>query len=219
MSVSSGDEGLRQAVLDRLSDFQTAIRTWRRKTKKPPVFLRDGVAPRMRDDAFANTRVFPDRETMMAAVVPAGGIGAELGVQNGHFSRFLLDRLRPRHLHLFDLAVDPIREDVRADPRVRLHAGDSSSNLAAQRDTLFDWIYIDGDHSLTGAQKDAEAALKRVRPGGLLIFNDYTPWSIAEAMPYGVIPVANKLVNDGLAFEAIALSPWGYFDVALRMPA
>ncbi|WP_323041071.1 class I SAM-dependent methyltransferase [Gemmobacter sp.] len=214
----SGDDVLQKAVMDRLEDFQASIRTYRRTTRRPPTFLRDGVAPRMRDDAFAKARVFPDRETMMLDVVAKGGIGAELGVQAGNFSRFLLDGLAPSRLYLFDLAADPIRQDVKADPRVSLHIGDSSSNLAARRETVFDWIYIDGDHSLTGARKDAQAALQRIRPGGLLIFNDYTPWSIAEAMPYGVIPVVNELVNEGLNFEAIALSPWGYFDVTLRAP-
>ena len=209
---------LQKAVLDRLLELQDAIRAFRRGTGKPPAFLRDGIAPRMRDDAFVGSRVFADREAMMAAMVPAGGIGAELGVQNGHFSRFLLDRLAPTALHLFDLAVDPIRDDVRSDKRVHLHAGDSSSSLAALKPLQFDWIYIDGDHSETGASKDAEAARARIRPGGLVVFNDYTPWSIAEAMPYGVIPVANRVVNDGFAFVAVALSPWGYFDVMLRAP-
>lgn len=215
---SKTDAALQQTVLDRLADLQAAIRAFRRGTGRPPVFLRDGIAPRMRDDAFDGARVFADREAMMAAMVPPGGVGAEVGVQNGHFSRFLLDRLSPAELHLFDLAIDPIRPDVRNDPRVRLHPGDSSANLAAQTGTRFDWIYIDGDHSEAGATRDANAARARIRPGGLVVFNDYTPWSIAEAMAYGVIPVANRTVNDGFAFVAVALSPWGYFDVMLRAP-
>lgn len=204
--------------MDRLMDLQEAIRAFRRATGQPPSFLRDGIAPRMRDDAFAGARVFADRDSMMAGMVPPGGLGAELGVQNGHFSRFLLDRLSPSELHLFDLALDPIRPDVRSDARVRLHAGDSSTSLLALERLRFDWIYIDGDHSEAGAGKDAKAARARIRPGGLVVFNDYTPWSIAEAMPYGVIPVANRMVNDGFQFVAVALSPWGYFDVMLRAP-
>lgn len=173
----------------------------------------------MRPDAFAGARVFAEREAMMQAVAGQGGIGAELGVQNGHFSRFLLDKLAPKTLHLFDLAMDPIRKDVKDDPRVMLHPGDSSSRLAALKDVVFDWIYIDGDHSRAGANRDARAALERIKPGGMLVFNDYTPWSVGEAMPYGVIPVVNRLVNEGLQFEAIALTPTGYFDVTLRAPA
>ena len=35
-------------------------------------------------------------------------------------------------------------------------------------------------------------------------------------MPYGVMTVVNRLVNDGHDMLGVALNYWGYFDVALQ---
>ena len=208
-------EELKKRAIAALDGLQSALRDYRRATKSSPAFLRDHRAPRMRDDAFDDCRVFANRYRMMQQVA-TGSVGAEVGVQHGNFARFLLDRLQPAELHLFERFEELVRADVRTAPNVTLHVGDSSTRLKALPDAHFDWIYIDGDHSYRGARKDARVALDKVRPGGLLFFNDYTPWSIGEAKPYGVIPVVNELVNDGLDMVAIGLSPTGYFDVALR---
>ena len=82
----------------------------------------------------------------------------------------------------------------------------------------FDWVYIDGDHGYRGVRRDAEAALGRLRPGGLLIFNDDLRWSAVEARPDGVVTCVNGLVNDGLHVVGIALSAHGYHAIALRAP-
>lgn len=207
------------AVTEALTALRTALTRYRKAGGQPPALLHARAAPKMRDDAFGAARVFPTREALMTALVAEGGIGAEVGVQHGHFSRFLLDTVRPGRLHLFDMSDHLLRADIRNDPRTTLHLGDSSTQLARCPDRGFDWIYIDGDHSYPGVVKDARQALHKVKPGGLLIFNDYTLWSPGEAMSYGVIPCVNALVNDGLDVAGVALSPTGYFDVALKAPA
>ena len=37
----------------------------------------------------------------------------------------------------------------------------------------FDIIFVDGDHRYQGCRDDCEAALAHIRPGGLLIIDDY----------------------------------------------
>lgn len=218
--ISSGQdiseaEVLKQNVLRALDDFQKTLRAYRASTKQPPLFLLERPAANLRPDAFDNSRVFADRNEMIKNLA-RGGCGAEIGVQHGNFSAFLLHTLKPSELHLFDRFEDIIREDVKNAPQTHLHIGDSSALLAQCPDQFFDWIYVDGDHSYNGALKDAVVAMDKVKPGGILFFNDYTTWSPMEAAPYGVIPVVNDLVNEGLEMVGVALTATGYFDVALR---
>jgi hypothetical protein len=197
---------LRQAFVDfrRVADFQ------------PPVFILEKQAPAIPAEALVNCRVYPDRESLIEPI-PVGGRIAEVGTQHGHWASHLLLKKSPEELHLFDITFDILRQDVRSDTRVRLHAGDSSSALGAMQDQYFDWIYIDADHSYEGVRKDAAAAARKVRRDGVLVFNDYLHWSALEAIPYGVVPCVNEMLASG-EWEAtgIALTPHGYFDIALR---
>lgn len=204
-------------ALAALEVFREKLTAYKRLAKRPPLFLHEKRPPELRAGALEGAQVFATRHALMRALV-AGGSGGEIGVQAGDFSRFMLDELRPEKLHLFDMSDRWLRADVRDDPRTELHLGDSSALLARQPDRSFDWLYIDGDHSYDGVHRDAEAALRKIRPGGLLVFNDYTMWSPGEAIPYGVVACVNELVNDGLDMLGVALTPTGYLDVALRAP-
>lgn len=209
------EQELRQRVNSALAQFRDTLRAYRQGTGKPALFLRDHEAPELRDDAFAGCRVFANRHKMIQHMA-WGGVGAEIGVQHGHFSTFLLNNLAISELHLFDLNGELIQESVRNAERTTLHVGDSSKKLSALPDAHFDWIYVDGDHSYKGVTKDVKEVVKKIKPNGVLFFNDYTPWSMYEAMPYGIMPAVNELINEqGWQMAAIALTPSGYFDVAL----
>ena len=133
--------------------------------------------------------IYASRFDMMRDLV-SGGTGAEIGVLNGLFSRFLLDEIGAEQLFLYDLNMDQARADVLDDPRTTAMIGDSAANLGKAPDESFDWIYIDGDHRQAGVRRDVQAARKKIKPGGFLVFNDYTPWSVGEVMPYGVMPLS-----------------------------
>lgn len=201
-----------------LGELRDALSDYRRLAKEPPLFVLEKQAPALRPGALENARIYADRHAMIRALV-SGGIGGEVGVQAGHFSRFLLDKIAPDHLHLFDMSDQWLRADVRSAPNITLHLGDSSKQLGRLPDQSFDWLYIDGDHSYDGVRRDAMAALKKIKPGGTLIFNDYVMWSPGEAIPYGVMACVNELVADGLDMAGVALTRSGYFDVALKAPA
>ena len=59
---------------------------------------------------------------------------------------------------------------------------------------MLDWIYIDGDHSYEGCLKDLENALQVVRPGGLIIGDDYG-WPDAKWQKPGVTKAVNEFIN------------------------
>lgn len=212
-------EEQKQRVMKAIEAAREEARAWRRLTGTPPSFLKDGGVPqRMRDDALTGAKLYSDRFVMMKDLVK-GGIGAEVGVQHGEFSRFLLDEIGPERLSLLDMTDKDFRPDVVKDPRTDIRIGDSSTQLAELPDRSLDWVYIDGDHRYEGVKKDTDVARQKVKPGGVLIFNDYTPWSVVEVMPYGVMPVVNALVNEGYPVLGLALAPHGYYDIAVRYEA
>ncbi|MDX2259842.1 MAG: class I SAM-dependent methyltransferase [Hyphomicrobiaceae bacterium] len=73
--------------------------------------------------------------------------------------------------------------------RVHFHVGQSDRHLAAGS-SRYDLIFIDGDHSETGAYFDMVGALARLADGGLIILHDYDnpdrPTPGIDAGQYGV---------------------------------
>lgn len=147
---------------------------------------------RMRN--YLNLRVFPTR-TEMLSVVPKHGVYAEIGVFKGEFSDVLCTQLQPRELVLIDLFSgftnsgdqdgnnmevvnigDVYKRLVAVSqkfPSLRVKKGDSSSILHTFPDNTFDMIYIDGDHSYQGVQKDLHASFSKVKSGGWIMGHDF----------------------------------------------
>ena len=154
---SEAIEQLKSEVIAAQQAFRTAIQAYRKAAGSVPAFVRGKNAPPLRPEALTDCRVFSNRRHMMQALAQ-GRVGAEVGVREGNFARFMLDNLDLEKLHLFELEPKQIEQGVLDDPRTELHGGDSSDNLSKLSGVAFDWIYIDGDHSYQGAKRDAEAA-------------------------------------------------------------
>lgn len=152
--------------------------------------------------------------------LPKGGVVAEVGTDTGDFAKEILTRAEPSRLHIIDIAMDRVRPENRAafdaDSRVQLHEGDSSTLLGGFQPATFDWIYIDGDHYYDGVKKDLDAALKVLKPDGMLVFNDYTAWSVGSMSRCGVVRAVNELcVTEGWRFKYFSFQGLMYCDVAL----
>ena len=179
-------------------------------------------APLLTERHVRNCRVFPYREEMLA-LAATGAVCAEVGVETGYFSAQILERTRPRALHLIDMDLSQIRyEEFPIQPAidagvVNLHQGDSAQVLQSFEDGFFDWIYIDADHSYEGVMRDIQQAVRVVKPDGLIVFNDYMQYSPLERLPYGVMKAVNELcLRSDYELVGLALHGMGYFDVALR---
>ena len=61
-------------------------------------------------------------------------------------------------------------------------------------DEMLDWIYIDGDHSYEGCLRDLENALQVVKPGGLILGDDYG-WPNAKWFKPGVTKAVDEFIN------------------------
>lgn len=166
-------------------------------------------------------RLFPSRDLMLEQL-PKRGVVAEIGTDRGSFARKILKTARPSRLHIIDLDFSRFDRSVEAEAAAagiatQLHPGDSATVLGSFPDHTFDWIYIDGDHTFEGVCRDIRQAVTKVKPDGLLVFNDYTVWSAIDNCAYGVMRAVHDLcLDEDFELVFLALSGCGYHDVALR---
>ena len=136
-------------------------------------------------------------------LLPAGSVGAEIGVHQGDFSQVILDVVSPALLHLIDPwhhEPSPTYEKAwyggqaeqgqqemdaryagvlaRFDDAIRtgtvvVHRGASDEVLGGLSDGSLDWVYIDGNHLYEFAATDLALSLAKVRVGGLITGDDY----------------------------------------------
>jgi hypothetical protein len=182
--------------------------------------LFDGPVPsQVKAAGFAeHVRFFGSRDEMLQSIqLSAGPEVCELGVWKGAFSKRMLKHFSPRVFHLFDLQFSGLDPAVRSEAAVVLHEGDSGTAIATLADDSIDYAYVDGDHSYAGSRRDIIGILPKVKRGGYIQLNDYTPWSVLSGFPYGVMANVHEVLNRGDAtMVGFALQPFGHHDVLLR---
>ncbi len=152
--------------------------------------------------------------------LPTGGRVCELGTFRGDFARQILDVVQPEELHLVDVTFENCRQDVLEDPRVRRHETMTTTYLAAADTPDFDWIYVDADHAYDAVVADIAAAKGRVKPGGLLVFNDFARIVRPGLGVFGVHQaVCEFAVSDGWPVIYLCMNGEALYDIALRRPA
>lgn len=152
--------------------------------------------------------------------LPKGGRVVELGTQHGNFARAILDLAAPDELHLVDLDLGVLRQDVRADPRVTLHPMSTVAFLERHRGAGVDWIYVDADHSYRGVRRDLELAQHVIRHDGILVLNDFARIVRTGLGEFGVHQATCEFVaQGGWRFVYFALDRDALYDVALTRMA
>ena len=124
----------------------------------------------------------------------------EIGSQQGG-TLFLLAQVAPDGAKIFSLDIEhtpaclAIAEAAGTRTPVTCLTADSHSpeTLAKVRDwlgggELFDFMLIDGDHSLAGVKQDHEMYSPLARPGGLIAFHDINPLKPGVEEPTGADP-------------------------------
>ena len=178
-------------------------------------------APVPREDALEGAEILADRHKLLDRM-PKSAVCAEIGIDRGYFSLAILEQTIPQELFLVDITLsrlDPASEaQLRARPEVTLIEAPSETGLASHPDASFDWIYLDADHSYGAVKKDIDALINKVKPGGYFLFNDFTLWSPANMMNYGVSRAAFEFLNANPDWTVayLALQGGGYHDLALR---
>lgn len=154
----------------------------------------------------------------MLSFLPHQATVAELGTEIGNFAREIVIRTNPRELHLIDFDYSRFDPSGLPSDRVMYHRGDTGQILANFPPDFFDWIYVDADHSFEGVQRDIRSCADKVKPGGLLVFNDFAHIDPSLGR-YGVHRAVMEFVNEArwkLRFFAYEVS--GLYDVAIQRP-
>lgn len=181
-------------------------------------------------------RVNINARQIIASLLPRQGVGAEIGVFRGAFSRVLFAQADPRRLYL----VDPWENSARpehakslyanggANDMRRIHAdivrtfaaapyagrvevvrSASAAWLAGQPDASLDFVYIDGDHALDAVRQDIALSVAKVRPGGVIALDDY---AFGQWWGDGVV----RAVHEALATLPLLIHFCADGQVALR---
>jgi len=134
-----------------------------------------------------------DRETIFSSL-PPGGIGAEIGVDFGEFSKVIRRNAKPRLFYLVDVWIEQSMAVCGHDPaNYRQEIKDAAyrqvlgwfmtdegmkvvkefSEIAAPMfpDAYFDWAFIDANH--LRCYEDIQSWWPKVKSGGWLMGHDY----------------------------------------------
>jgi len=171
-----------------------------------------------------------DRFTDYLDRMPKNGIVAEVGVQQGGFSRFILNRTNPQKLYLIDcweqqnpeVYDDPeanvpnneqlvyynrVQHMFGHDPRVVILKSYSQDAAAQFPDEYFDWVYIDANHGYDSAKEDIALWWPKVKKGGFLAGHDYI---VRES--FGVYRAVNEFLRDNKLYFTLLTNEEGKHD-------
>lgn len=208
---------LNRRVEASLTLLQDALAIWNRTVAKPYF----SSAPRPPMDKLTNCRVFDHRRTLLESLDPVEA-SLEIGVLQGAFSRRIIDTLSPRHHTMIDTQPEMIDLNLfqGLDVEIKILKGKSSDVLKTLPNSSFDFIYIDGAHDEDSVAGDLTQSTRLLRPGGVVMLNDYCIWSPNQAVVYGVMAAVNKfLAASSYEMVGISIDGTGASDVALRRMA
>jgi hypothetical protein len=176
----------------------------------------DYVAPEIPQRQLVNCKIFQNRLNLICSITSKSTVAAEIGVLHGDFSNQVLVNTEITSLTLIDVDTSEIVGDVKSDKRVTIFEGLSTDFT---QNVLFDWIYIDGDHSYSGVTNDIKHYQELLKPGGYMVFNDYCKINPRSLGKFGVHDAVNDFIADsGWNVYALALQPNCLYDIAIQKP-
>jgi predicted O-methyltransferase YrrM len=186
----------------------------------------------LREEHTRNCRLLLDRVALLKAL-PAGAVGAEIGVDQGEFTQLILQHAQPAVLHLVDNWATRRYNDAKADAvkarfaeriadgRVVLHRALSLQAVGDFADASLDWIYIDSSHAYDVTAGELRAYAPKMKPGGIIAGHDYSMGNWEKGFRYGVIEAVHEFcVRDGWELLYLTIEPTERQSFALRkLPA
>lgn len=151
-------------------------------------------------------------------LLPTGGVGVEIGVNRGAYSKKILEFAAPRKLHLIDpwpvdssdeyIKTYSVRDDmqahfemVKAEFADRIERGEVVLHRKYSRDCSdsfadgqFDFVYVDGMHSYAACIEDLRLYGPKVRGTGLLMGHDFSNTEMGRRKRFGVVRAVSEFV-------------------------
>jgi predicted O-methyltransferase YrrM len=185
-------------------------------------------SPSLPQEYLEGTMLVSDRVLLLDRL-PKGGAVAELGVDEGGYSREILARCMPEKLYLIDCwesrryhdgkrqAVERRFASEIASGQVEILHGESLDMLSRLPDASLDWIYIDTSHRYQQTCRELEASLKKVKPDGYIAGHDYAVGNHSKHLYYGVIRAVNEFcLKHGWRLAFLTNEPDRYLSFVLR---
>ena len=174
-----------------------------------------------------NCRVLPDRSELLYRL-PQRGVAAEIGAAFGDYTAEIMEKNRPRELHLIDAwasdryksGLEGIRDKFSAEIEaglIHLQQGLSTERLVQFPNDFFDWVYIDTNHSFAVTWEELQLCNDKVKDEGRIAGHDFCTGNVVKPVPYGVIEACAKFCVDyGWQYEYLTLESHGHFSFCLK---
>lgn len=108
-------------------------------------------------------------------------------------------------------------ESLIKEGRVVVKKGLSWDMLAQLPDHSIDYVYVDADHSYPSVAKETSVLKHKMKPGGIIQFNDYTFMDQNALVPFGVPRAVHEfMVAEHYEMLYFCLHPQGFYDVVVR---
>lgn len=136
--------------------------------------------------------------------MPKNAVVAELGVDQGQFSKQIIESTNPTKLHLVDTwgsgrynsnKMHQVNSQFAAEMKrgsVEIHHGLSTDLVEQFSNEYFDWIYIDTDHTYETTKKELELYAPKLKSGGIIAGHDYIMGNWYGMFKYGVVEAVNE---------------------------
>lgn len=197
-------------------------------------------SPRLTAQHMMEARLFANRDDLIANLdLKQGGVVVEVGVALGDFSAVMLKTLRPSKfiaIDIFDMHKYPehwgtpsrvlfngmthddfYRTRFKKEKSVTIFKGLSVDGLEKLPDESADLIYIDAGHTYECVKEDALLSYRKLKYGGVIIFNDYILYDPFIGAQYGVVPAAHELIVDNdMRVIGLGLQEEMFCDIAVR---
>lgn len=188
--------------------------------------------------------LFPHTRDVLVQLLRKDGIGCEVGVAEGQFSRTLVKETSPKKLHLVDPWVHQDDEEYIADPnnvstqegekrfrevsnafseecatgQVLIHRAFSTDAARNFPDHYFDWVYIDARHDYNSVLEDLAAFLPKLKLDGLLLGHDYANHSLATSMGFGVVEAVDDFcMSNNLNFITLTCETFPTYALSRKL--
>lgn len=109
---------------------------------------------------------------------------------------------------------DFVRSRFASDGRVKIIRSKSIEGIRNLADGHVDVMYIDANHQYEYVLRDMMEARKKLKPGGILLLNDFYEGPGGAEQNLGVIGAVNTFVKR-YEFQYVAMTHGSYADVAL----
>lgn len=204
------------------------------------------ASPEIPISLLSSAKLLPNRLELIK-MLPKNTIVTEVGVAFGDFSNLILNTMQPtkfvaidifrlheevvyggmqysgvlnkekfKGLNHFDWYSKRFEKNLN-NGQLEIKKGISWEILRSYPDRYFDMIYIDADHRYESVKKDIQAAKRKIKNKGVIIFNDYVLFDLTISYFYGVPKAVNEfLLESNFKVFAFAFHPYMLCDLAVK---